>query len=105
MPLELVGLAGGSSTDVDTFKNEFLRSLPTHVNGDDSEILNGDGLLDTTNQTPTPFRRLFNKVIEETPLNVRVAVNEVEAALTNLASFPSNYNTLENWFPNQEMRN
>ncbi len=56
MPLELADLAGGSSANVDTFKDEFLRLLPTHVDGDDSGILNGDGLLDTTNQTPTPSR-------------------------------------------------
>ena len=93
----------GSSADVDTFEDEFLRSLPTHVDSDDSKILDGDGLLDTTNQTPTPSRRLFNNGIEETPPNVRVAVNEAAAALTNLASFPSNYGTLvENRFANQD---
>ena len=89
----MADLAGGLSTNVDTFEDEFLRLLPTHVDGDDSGILDGDGLLDTTNQTPTPSRRLFNNGIEETPPNVRVAVNEAAAALTNLASFPSNYGT------------
>ena len=102
MPLELADLAGGSSADVDTFEDEFLRSLPTHVDSDDSKILDGDGLLDTTNQTPTPSRRLFNNGIEETPPNVRVAVNKAAAALTNLASFPSNCGTLENRFVNQD---
>ena len=38
VPLELADLAGGSSADVDTFKDEFLGSLPTHVDSDDSKI-------------------------------------------------------------------
>jgi len=92
----------GSSADIDTFEDEFLRLLPTHVDSDDSKILNGDGLLDTTNQTPTKSRRLFNNGIEEMLPNVRVAVNEAAMALTNLASFPSNYGTLENRFANQD---
>jgi len=102
VPLELADLAGGSSANVDTFEDEFYRSLPTHADSDDSKILDGDGLLDATNQTPTPSRILFNNDIEETPPNLRVAVNEAAAALTNLASFPSNYGTLENRFTNQD---
>ena len=58
VPLELADLAGGPSADIDTFEDEFLRLLPTHVDSDDSKILDGDGLLDTTNQTPTPSRPL-----------------------------------------------
>ena len=80
-------LAGGSSADVDTFEEEFLRSLPTHVDGNDSGILDDDGLTDTTNKTHTLTRRLFNDGIDETPPNVRVAVTEAAASLTNLASF------------------
>ena len=98
----MVDLAGESSTDVDTFEEEFLRSLPTHVDGNDSGILDDDGLTDTTNKTPTLSRRLFNNGIDETPPNVRVAVTEAAAALTNLASFPSSYGTLENRFTNQD---
>ena len=56
VPLELVDLAGGSSANVDTFEEEFLRSLPTHVDGNDSGILDDDGLTDTTNKTPPSLR-------------------------------------------------
>ncbi len=102
MPLELADLAGGSSADVDTFEEDFLRSLQTHIDCDDSGIIDDDGLVDTTNKTPTLSRRLFNNGIDETPPNVRVAVTEAAAALTNLACFPSNYGTLENQFTNQD---
>ncbi|MFM6174890.1 MAG: SAP domain-containing protein [Sphaerospermopsis kisseleviana] len=102
LPLELAHLVKGSSANIDTFEDEFLRSLPTHVDSDDSEILDGNGVLATINQTPNPSRRLFNNGIEETPPNVRVAVNKAAAALTNLACFPSNYGMVENRFTNQD---
>jgi len=58
-------------------------------------------LMDTTNKTPTLSSWLFNG-IGETPPNVRVALIEAAAAQTNLASFPSNYGTLDNRFTKQD---
>ncbi len=75
--------------------------LPTCINGDDSGLLDDVDLVDPTNHSPALSKSLFDNGIVETPTNTRVGVNEAAAALTNLASFPSSFGMLQNWFTNQ----
>jgi hypothetical protein len=95
VPVELPNSAGGASGNDDTFEEDFLRSLLSYVDGDDGGILDDVGLADPTNHSPALNRSLF----EDGPTCARAAVNE--AVLTNLASFPSNFGTLQNRFTNQ----
>jgi hypothetical protein len=103
VPVELPNSAGGASGNDDTFKEDFLRSLPSYVDGDNGGILDDVSLADPTNHSPTLNRSLFEGGIAEMPTRARVAVNKAVAALTNLASFPSNFGTLQNRFTNQNL--
>ncbi len=91
MPLELADLAGGLSGGIETVVEYFLWSLPTHVDGDDSGILDDNGLVDTTNNTPTLNRSLFNYGIEEMPPNTRVAVNEAASGTDQFGQFSQQF--------------
>jgi hypothetical protein len=99
---EVENSRGELSADVDTFVDEFLSSLPTYDDAEDSDVLAEGGRHDTTDTTPTLRRSLFDNGIEETPPAVRMATNEAAAALTHLAAFPANYGTVENRFTNQD---
>jgi hypothetical protein len=101
VPVELPNLAGGASGNDDMFEEDFLRSLPSYVDGNDGGILDDVGLADPTNHSPALNRSLFEDGIAELLTCARVAVKEAVAALTNLASFPSNFGTLQNRFTNQ----
>ncbi len=89
MPEELPNSAGGAIGNDDTFEEDFLRSLPSYVDGNNGGILDDVGLADPTNHSPPLNRSLFEDGITETPTHARVAVNEAVAALTDLASFPA----------------
>jgi len=91
----------GGSGDVDAFVDDFLASLPTHVEGGEGGLLNEFGLADDTDHSPALNRNLFDDGNMETPTRGRAAVNEAAAALTNLASFPSSFGTTPNRFTNQ----
>jgi hypothetical protein len=98
---EVENSCGEQSVDVNIFVNEFLSSLPTYYDGEDSDVLAKDGRHDTTDTTPTLRRSLFYDGIKEMPPTASVATNEAVAALAHLMTIPSNYGTVENCFTNQ----
>jgi hypothetical protein len=98
---EFPNSAQGESSINDTYINEFIASLPTHIEGGDGGILDEFGLVDCTDHSPTLNRNIFDDGIVETPTRERAAENEAAAALTNLVSFPSSFGTVLYRFSNQ----
>ena len=98
---EFPNLAKGGSSIDDLYIDEFIVSLPMHGKGGDGGILNEYGFADCNDHSPALNRNIFDDGNVETPTRGRAAVNEVAAALTNLASFPSSFGTVQNRFINQ----
>ena len=91
---------GGSSID-DSYIDEFIASLPMHVEGGDGGILDEFGFTDCNDHSPALNRNIFDDGIVEMPTKGRAAVNKAAAALTTLASFLSSFGMVQNRFTNQ----
>ncbi len=90
--------SGGLSAFVDSFVDKFVALLGTANFGDSNGILNNAAPVNPTDSTPLLGRSLFNDGEEEMS-----PFDESAAPGVNLASFPSNFGTVENRFTNQDV--